>query len=301
MAAPGPGRPSEPPAPRRPGPRWIKNKFGSAQIVGIVCCIAATILLFQRPPQWQKSRPVESHEGGDRVVLNNSTEEIRECLRRAGNAREKRPNYRTALPFVKIFSNCRAVGLSWRGALSSANCLTALQRASPNGIRPRRGGLRRTSPSCRCCCARAISDSISPVTKKNDLRITPGLCFRSPDCFCFFTRIWLADVEDKMITAAEYRAWAEESLEWARNAPKESVAAYIQWAEFWLESASRVERLTALIEDRSKEPTPTTEYVWQLPPFQDWPRNGTGIRIRKHRRSIVRPIDQFAFDFEADR
>ena len=137
--------------------------------------------------------------------------------------------------------------------------------------------------------------------KRNDLRITPGLCFRSPDCFCFFSRIRIADVEVKMITAAEYRAWAEESLEWARNAPKESAAAYIQWAEIWLESASRVERLTALIEHRSKEPTPTAEYVWQLPPFQDWPRNRIGIRIRKRRRSSVRPIDQLAFDFEADR
>ena len=72
-----------------------------------------------------------------------------------------------------------------------------------------------------------------------------------------------------MITAAEYRARAEESLEWARIASKESSRlAYIKWAEIWLELASRAERLTALIEDRSKEPTPTAEYVWQLPPFQ---------------------------------
>jgi hypothetical protein len=107
------------------------------------------------------------------------------------------------------------------------------------------------------------------------------------------------DVEVKMITAAEYRAWAEESLEWARNTTKESCAAYIQWAEIWLESASRVERLTALIEDRSKEPTPTAEYVWQLPPFHDWPRNRIEMRIRKRRRSSVRPrrFDQLAFDF----
>ena len=86
------------------------------------------------------------------------------------------------------------------------------------------------------------------------------------------------DVEVKMIAAAEYRAWAEESLEWARIASKESSRlAYIKWAEIWLELASRAERLTALIEDRSKEPTPTA---------------------RKHRRSSVRPrFDQLAFDF----
>ena len=74
-----------------------------------------------------------------------------------------------------------------------------------------------------------------------------------------------------MITATEYREWAEESLEWARNAANESSRqAYIRWAEIWLESALRVERLAALHERVSKEPI---EYDWQLPPFQDWPRN----------------------------
>ena len=77
-----------------------------------------------------------------------------------------------------------------------------------------------------------------------------------------------------MITATEYRAWAEESLEWARNAANEnSRQAYIRLAEIWLESALRVERLAALHERVSKEPIPTAEYDWQLPPFQDWPRN----------------------------
>ena len=77
-----------------------------------------------------------------------------------------------------------------------------------------------------------------------------------------------------MITATEYREWAEESLEWARNAANESSRqAYIRWAEIWLESALRIERLAALHERVSKEPIPTAEYDWQLPPFQDWPRN----------------------------
>jgi hypothetical protein len=90
------------------------------------------------------------------------------------------------------------------------------------------------------------------------------------------------DVEIKMITAAELRAWAEESLEWAQIATNESSRqAYIRWAEIWLESALRVERLAALIEDRSKEPTPT-----------DWPRN------RARRSSVrLRRFDQLAFDF----
>ena len=121
---------------------------------------------------------------------------------------------------------------------------------------------------------------------------------RSPGLFLLLHSGSARDLEVKMITAAEYRAWAEESLEWARNATNETRAAYIQRAEIWLESALRVERLTALIEDRSKEPTQTAEYVWQLPPFHDWPRNRIEMRIRK-RRSSVRPrrFDQLAFDF----
>ena len=101
---------------------------------------------------------------------------------------------------------------------------------------------------------------------------------RSPGLFLLLHSGSARDLEVKMITAAEYRAWAEESLEWALIATKDSSrAAFIQWAEIWLELASRAERLTALIEDPSKEPTPTA---------------------RKRRRSSVRPrFDQLAFDF----
>ena len=84
---------------------------------------------------------------------------------------------------------------------------------------------------------------------------------------------------NRMITAAEYRAWAEESLEWALHATNESSRqAFIRWAEIWLESALRVERIAALQEHLSKEPLATAEYVWQLPPFQDWPRKGTRFK-----------------------
>jgi hypothetical protein len=134
--------------------------------------------------------------------------------------------------------------------------------------------------------ARAISVSISPVTKKT-LENHAGAMLPLSGLFLLLHSGSARDVEVKMITAAEYRAWAEESLEWARIATKESSrAAYIQWAETWLELASRVERLTALIEDRSKEPTPTAE----------WPRNCIEMRIRKRRRSSV-TFDQLAFDF----
>lgn len=76
---------------------------------------------------------------------------------------------------------------------------------------------------------------------------------------------------NRMITAEEYRAWAEESLECALHATRQ---AFIRWAEIWLESALRVERIAALQERLSKESVATAEYVWQLPPFQDWPRKG---------------------------
>jgi hypothetical protein len=86
-------------------------------------------------------------------------------------------------------------------------------------------------------------------------------------------------VEIEMITAAEYRAWAEESLEWARNAATESSReAYIKFAESWLESALKAERLAALLERPSKEPISTTDYEWVLPPFQEWRRNGTSLK-----------------------
>jgi len=82
-----------------------------------------------------------------------------------------------------------------------------------------------------------------------------------------------------MITAAEYRAWAEESLECARNAAIESSReAYIKFAEIWLESALLAERLAALLERPSKEPIPTTDYEWVLPPFQEWRRIGTSLK-----------------------
>jgi hypothetical protein len=82
-----------------------------------------------------------------------------------------------------------------------------------------------------------------------------------------------------MITVAEYRAWAEESLECARNAANESSReAYIKFAEIWLESALRAERLAALLERPSKEPMPTTDYEWTLPPFGEWQRKGCPCR-----------------------
>ena len=69
-----------------------------------------------------------------------------------------------------------------------------------------------------------------------------------------------------MITIAEYKAWAEESLKWAGEATTANERdAYIKIAEVWLQSALRSEPL-------SKEPIPTADPVWVLPPFQEWPR-----------------------------
>jgi hypothetical protein len=71
-----------------------------------------------------------------------------------------------------------------------------------------------------------------------------------------------------MITATEYREWAEGCLEWAAEAATlEERDAHIRSAEIWLQSALRSERL-------SKQPS-TTEYEWVLPPFQQWRHKGT--------------------------
>jgi hypothetical protein len=99
---------------------------------------------------------------------------------------------------------------------------------------------------------------------RRDRKYEPGVTWRSGN---------------KMITAAEYREWAEESLECARNAANESSReAYIKFAEIWLESALRAERLAALLERPSKEPIPTTDCEWVLPPFQEWRRTGTSLK-----------------------
>ncbi len=82
-----------------------------------------------------------------------------------------------------------------------------------------------------------------------------------------------------MITAAEYRAWAEESLECARNAANEgSREAYMKFAEVWLESALRAERLATLLETPFQEPIPTGEYEWVLPPFEQWRCRGAALK-----------------------
>ena len=82
-----------------------------------------------------------------------------------------------------------------------------------------------------------------------------------------------------MIMAAEYRAWAEESLRWAGEAKTANERdAYIKIAETWLQSALRSERLAALLEHPYKEPIPTTEYEWVLPPFREWRHKGTSLK-----------------------
>jgi hypothetical protein len=55
------------------------------------CCVAATILLSKVPNNGTgfASRPVEPHEGTGRVVLNNLSEQIRECLEHAEDCARK--------------------------------------------------------------------------------------------------------------------------------------------------------------------------------------------------------------------
>ena len=116
-----------------------------------------------------------------------------------------------------------------------------------------------------------------------------------------------------MITSAEYRAWAEQSFKWAREAATENEReAYTKSAEVWLQSALRSERL-------SKWPDITTEYIWQLPPFQKWGRKGTpnqkfpfwSRNCKRHDRraakmtaeqvAILKRLAQTAYELEAFR
>jgi hypothetical protein len=71
------------------------------------------------------------------------------------------------------------------------------------------------------------------------------------------------------------RRSAAKLLTWMRRG--ELRQACIRWAEIWLESALRVERLAALLEHPSKEPMPATDYEWVLPPFGEWRRKGTSL------------------------
>jgi hypothetical protein len=52
----------------------------------------------------------------------------------------------------------------------------------------------------------------------------------------------------------------------------------MKFAEAWLESALRAERLAALLGGPSKEPVPTTDYEWVLPPFREWRRISTSLK-----------------------
>ena len=57
---------------------------------------------------------------------------------------------------------------------------------------------------------------------------------------------------EAMATAADYRKWAEECFEWARQASDEAVREqYAKMGQHWLEHAARAERPGAI---RSPEP-----------------------------------------------
>ena len=88
-----------------------------------------------------------------------------------------------------------------------------------------------------------------------------------------------------MIIAAEYRAWAAESLKWEHEAATESEReAWTKSAEVWLQSALRSECL-------SKGRNMTTEYVWQLPPFQKWRRKRTPTQMAQGNGAVRNIFD----------
>jgi hypothetical protein len=59
---------------------------------------------------------------------------------------------------------------------------------------------------------------------------------------------------NKMASVADYRKWAEECFEWAREAHDESVREqYASLGQFWLECATRSERRAGMM--TPSEPT----------------------------------------------
>jgi hypothetical protein len=85
----------------------------------------------------------------------------------------------------------------------------------------------------------------------------------------------------KLLTRDEARRIAANiaKLQWAGEATTANEReAYIKFAEIWLQSALRSERL-------SKEPIPTTEYDWVLPPL----KNG-GAKPLHSNEKVFRPI-----------
>src|SRR6516164_5190946 len=69
------------------------------------------------------------------------------------------------------------------------------------------------------------------------------------DC-CDEPPAWGAEA---MATAADYRKWAEECFEWARQASDESVREqYASLGRVWLEQAARAERPSALTSSEPK-------------------------------------------------
>ena len=56
-----------------------------------------------------------------------------------------------------------------------------------------------------------------------------------------------------MATAADYRKWAEECFEWARQASDEAVREqYAKMGQHWLEQAARAERPSAITSSEPK-------------------------------------------------
>jgi hypothetical protein len=80
-----------------------QNKAGSAQIGVIPCCIAATILLSKDPRNGTSLRHGFASGRADRVVLNNSTEEMRECLRHAEECAREAAELPGGSPFRQDF------------------------------------------------------------------------------------------------------------------------------------------------------------------------------------------------------
>ena len=96
----------------------------------VICCVAATILLSKAPATAQGLR----HGGGRVVVLNNPSEQIRECLQCAEDCARKATELPNSSPFRQEFLQLEKRWLELAGSIEFGEELDGFTKnsAEPN-------------------------------------------------------------------------------------------------------------------------------------------------------------------------
>jgi hypothetical protein len=90
---------------------------------------------FPKSPQWHKDflRPVEPHKGGGRVVLNNLSEQIRECLEHAEECARKAAELPNSSRFRQDFLQLKK---RWFELARSIEFGESVDRFTKNSLKP---------------------------------------------------------------------------------------------------------------------------------------------------------------------